>query len=349
MKGLMLRKAGILLLVLAIFSLGLMACGADQGAGDRNNPAVSEGNQADPAAKDQGNQSTPDRIDENGKEADAFPVTVKDGTGTEVTLTKAPERVISLIPSNTEIIYALGYGDKVVGVTSNDNYPEEVTKIAKVGDMNIDVEKVLSLKPDLVLANQYHAKGQVDQVAKMREAGLTVLVVNDPASLEQVYESIAFIAKVTGTAQKGEEIIRQMKARYQAVADKAKRIPEEKKKKVWVEISAPPELYTTGKGTFMDELLKAAGAINVAGKQEGWPKWTEEDAVSSKPEVILLTYNYIPDAIEAVKKRPAWKEVPAVKNGQIYMINGDLVARSGPRLMDGLEEIAKKVYPDVFQ
>lgn len=333
-------RLSFLLLIGAIISFGLVGCGVDQGKGETGasvqNPG--ENKNVTETTQDQGNTNE-----------SAFPVTVKDGTGKEITIQKAPERIISLIPSNTEIIYALGYGDKIVGVTSNDNYPEEVKSKEKVGDMNIDLEKVVSLKPDLVLANQWHASGQVDQVAKMREAGLTVLVVNDATNLEEVYDSIRMLAKVTGTTDKGEEIVQKMKERYQAVVEKAKGIPADQRKKVWVEVSAPPELYTAGKGTFMDELLQAVGAVNVAGNTTGWPKWTEEDAVAAKPDVILLTYNYIPNAVEEVKKRPAWQEVPAVKNGAVYQLDGDLVVRPGPRLMEGLEEIAKDVYPDYFK
>ncbi|CCQ92321.1 Uncharacterized ABC transporter substrate-binding lipoprotein YvrC [[Clostridium] ultunense Esp] len=337
MKQSIFRKLSLFLLILSLVMMGMIGCSTDQGKPEQS------------ASGQLSNPQTTAPTENNQTKENAFPVTVKDGTGKEITVEKAPERIISLIPSNTEIIYALGYGDQIVGVTSNDNYPEEVKNKEKVGDMNVDLEKVVSLHPDLVLANQWHVTGQVDQVAKMREAGLNVLVVNDATSLNQVYESIRLLAKVTGTSDKGEEVIKGMQERYRAVVEKAKTIPADKKKKVWVEISAPPELYTTGKGTFMNELLEAAGAINVANDQEGWPKWTEEQAVAAKPDVILLTYDYVPNAVEEVKKRPAWKEVPAVKNGEIYQLNQDTVSRPGPRLMDALEEIAKDVYPDVFK
>ncbi|MBE3554441.1 MAG: ABC transporter substrate-binding protein, partial [Thermicanus sp.] len=196
------RKLSLFLLILSLIMMGTIGCSTDQGKPEQS------------ASSQLADQQTPPPIEKNQTKENAFPVTVKDGTGKEITVEKAPERIISLIPSNTEIIYALGYGDKIIGVTSNDNYPEEVKTKEKVGDMNVDLEKVVSLNPDLVLANQWHVSGQVDQVAKMREAGLNVLVVNDATSLNQVYESIRLLAKVTDTSDKGEEVIKSMQDRY---------------------------------------------------------------------------------------------------------------------------------------
>jgi iron complex transport system substrate-binding protein len=275
----------------------------------------------------------------------AFPVTVKDGLGEEVTIKSKPQKIVSLIPSNTEIAYALGLGDKIVGVSDFDNYPEDVKKKAKIGGMEFNVEKVISLKPDLVLAHASSVHSSKDGIQQLKDAGITVLVVNDAKSFADVYHSIELVGKATGTADKAQEIINNMKTKLEEIKEKAKQIKPQEQVKVWVEVSPPPQIYTAGKGTFMDEMLQTISAKNVAGGLEGWPMVTEEKAVAYKPDVIITTYG----GAKQVLGRAAWKDVPAVKNKRVYDVNTDLVSRPGPRLVEGVEELAKVIYPEIFK
>ncbi|MGZ0086181.1 ABC transporter substrate-binding protein [Caldibacillus thermoamylovorans] len=275
----------------------------------------------------------------------AFPVTVKDGLGEEVTIKAEPKTIVSLIPSNTEIAYALGLGDKIVGVSDFDNYPEDVKTKTKIGGMEFNVEKIISLKPDLVLAHASSAHNSRDGLKQLKDAGITVLVVNDAKSFADVYASIELIGKATGTVDKAKQVIEGMKEKLSQIEEKAKQIPADKRANVWVEVSPPPQLYTAGKGTFMDEMLQVIAAKNVAGDLEGWPMVTEEKAVAYKPDVIITTYG----GAKQVLERAAWKDVPAVKNKRVYDVNTDLVSRPGPRLAEGVEELAKAIYPDVFK
>jgi len=290
-------------------------------------------------------RTEPAKKGEPKTEQAAFPVTVKDGLGEEVTIEAEPQKIVSLIPSNTEIAYALGLGEKIVGVSDFDNYPEDVKTKTKIGGMEFNVEKIISLKPDLVLAHASSAHNSKDGLQQLKDAGITVLVVNNAASFDDVYASIELIGKATGTADKAEQVIHDMKAKLAEVKEKAKQIPADKQASVWIEVSPPPQLYTTGKGTFMDEMLQIISAKNVAGSLEGWPMVTEEQAVAYKPDVIITTYG----GAEQVIERAAWKDVPAVKNKRVYDVNTDLVSRPGPRLVEGVEELAKAVYPDVFK
>ncbi|ALF11372.1 ABC transporter substrate-binding protein [Parageobacillus thermoglucosidasius] len=287
----------------------------------------------------------PAQKEEPKAEQAAFPVTVKDGLGEEVTIKSEPQKIVSLIPSNTEIAYALGLGDKIVGVSDFDNYPEDVKKKEKIGGMEFNVEKIISLKPDLVLAHASGAHNSKDGLQQLKDAGITVLVVNDAKSFADVYGSIGLIGKATGTAEKAQEIVDNMKTKLAEIKDKAKQIKESDQAKVWVEVSPPPQIYTAGKGTFMDEMLQAISAKNVAGDLEGWPMVTEEKAVAYKPDVIITTYG----GAKQVLDRPAWKDVPAVQNKRVYDVNIDLVSRPGPRLIEGVEELAKAIYPDIFK
>ncbi|MGG2954093.1 ABC transporter substrate-binding protein [Geobacillus stearothermophilus] len=287
----------------------------------------------------------PAKKEEPKTEQAAFPVTVKDGLGEEVTIKAEPQKIVSLIPSNTEIAYALGLGEKIVGVSDFDNYPEDVKTKTKIGGMEFNVEKIISLKPDLVLAHASSAHNSRDGLKQLKDAGITVLVVNDAKSFDDVYASIDLIGKATGTTDKAKQVIDEMKEKLAKIKEKAKQIPADKQANVWIEVSPPPQLYTTGKGTFMDEMLKVISAKNVAGSLEGWPMVTEEKAVAYKPDVIITTYG----GAKQVLARAAWKDVPAVKNKRVYDVNTDLVSRPGPRLVEGVEELAKAIYPDVFK
>ncbi|MGG3160170.1 ABC transporter substrate-binding protein [Geobacillus stearothermophilus] len=287
----------------------------------------------------------PAKKEEPKTEQAAFPVTVKDGLGEDVTIKAEPKKIVSLIPSNTEIAYALGLGDKIVGVSDFDNYPEDVKTKTKIGGMEFNVEKIISLKPDLVLAHASSAHNSRDGLKQLKDAGITVLVVNDAKSFDDVYASIDLIGKATGTTDKAKQVIEEMKEKLAKIKEKAKQIPADKQANVWIEVSPPPQIYTAGKGTFMDEMLQVISAKNVAGSLEGWPMVTEEKAVAYKPDVIITTYG----GAKQVFARAAWKDVPAVKNKRVYDVNTDLVSRPGPRLVEGVEELAKAVYPDVFK
>jgi len=300
-------------------------------------------------------QASKQQNDEKAKqetktEEAAFPVTLQDGLGGELTIESEPEKIVSLIPSNTEIAYELGLGEKIVGVSDFDNYPEDVKNKEKVGGMEFNVEKIISLQPDLVLAHASGAHSSKDGLQQLKDAGINVLVVNDAKTFEDVYESIELIGKATGAVAQAGELVEGMKEKLDEIAEKAKAIKEENQVTVWVEISPAPELYTAAKGTFIHDMLQIISAKNAASDQEGWPMYTEEKAVALNPDVIVITYgDYVQNAGEQVLTRPAWKDVPAVKNKRVHEVNPDIVTRSGPRLVEGVEELAKAVYPEVFK
>jgi iron complex transport system substrate-binding protein len=282
------------------------------------------------------------------QQSSAFPVTVKDALGNEITIEKEPERIVSLIPSNTEIAFELGLGDKMVGVSDFDNYPEEVNNIEKIGGQEFNVEKILSLNPDLVLAHQSGAHNAEEGLNQLRDAGVPVFVVKEAASFDQVYETIQTIGKITGTNNQASEIVQMMKTKVDEIEQKAAEIAEEEQMKVFMEVSGAPTLYTAGKGTFMDEMLTIINAKNII-EEEGWPQVTEEAVIKADPDVIITTYGYyVPDATEQILNRDGWDNVSAVQNKRVYDVNSDLVSRPGPRLIEGVEELAKAVYPEIF-
>nr|WP_106785090.1 ABC transporter substrate-binding protein [Lysinibacillus timonensis] len=277
-----------------------------------------------------------------------FPVTITDDAGREVTIEEQPETIVSIQPSNTEIAFALGLGDKIIGVSDFDNYPEEVLDITKVGGQDMNAELVLSLLPDMALVTDYHYETHPNVLKQFEEAGIEVIVVGSATSFEDVYNKIEMIGEATGTKTEAEEIVADMEGRLQVIKEKAQ-ASVTNPKRVWVEVSPAPDIFTTGQNTFMHEMLESIQATNVAENLEGWVKMTEEEIVQLNPDVIITTYGYyIENPENEVLSREGWAEVPAVKNGQVFDVNNDTVTRPGPRLIEGVETLAKLIYPEVF-
>lgn len=297
--------------------------------------------------KDQANEENKTSVEKKTAET-AYPVTFKDATNTEIVIDKKPEKIVSLMPSNTEITFALGLGDEVVGVSDFDNYPEAATKKEKIGGQEINLEKIISLKPDIVLAHASSAHNSEAGLQQLKDAGITVLVVNDAQNFDQVYDSIEMIGKATGEAAKADEMITGMKDKLAGIQEKAREIKE--KKKILVEVSPAPEIYTPGKNTFMDEMIRLINAENIANDQEGWIKIDQEAMIKRNPDVIITTYGYyVKNPAEQVLSRKGWETVNAVKNKQVIDVDSDRVTRSGPRIVEGVEDLAKAVYPEIFK
>jgi iron complex transport system substrate-binding protein len=269
---------------------------------------------------------------------EGFPVTLTDDTDTAVTIDREPETIVSLMPSMTETAYALGLGEKMTGVTTNDDYPEEVKELETVGDMNIDVEKVVSLEPDLVLASPVNGD---ETIAKLRDLGLTVLAY-EPKHLDDVFSMIRDVGQATGSSDQAETVVSGMEAEKKQAQEVAAAIREEDRVRVWMEVS--PELHTSGKGTFMDELIQLAGGENVAAEHEGWDPVSSEKVVEWNPDVILHTHG----DEKAIQFRGGWKEINALKNDRVEALEGSLVSRPGPRITQGLLQIAEALYPDAY-
>lgn len=325
------QRWGLLSFALLCMLAILTACGTDSGSND--------------AVKDDGTDKGSAKVSEEVVEA--FPVTITDDAGREVTIESEPKSIVSIQTSNTEILYALGVGDRLVGVSDYCNYPEEALKVQKVGGQDMDAELILTLLPDIVFVTTYHHDTHGNILKQYEEAGITVVVTGSASTFDDVYKTMGMIAKATGTSDKADEIIKDMKDRRAVVEEKAKGITD--KKKVWVEVSPAPDIFTTGQNTFMHEMLETINATNAAEDQDGWVKMTEEEIVRLNPDVIITTYGYYVDKpAEQVLARDGWAEVTAIKNEQVFDVDSDTVTRPGPRLIEGVETLAKIIYPEVF-
>lgn len=271
--------------------------------------------------------------------ADSFPVTITDDASRTVTIKSVPQRIVSLAPANTEIAFALGLGEKVVGVTTYDDYPAEVTKIAKVGDFaSPNVEAIAAAKPDLILAT---AGIQADMVAKLEALGATVVVV-DPQTLGGVYTDISRVGEITGSSEAAKKLTASMEAEVAAVRAAVK---DAAPVSAFVEIGQSP-LFTVGSGTLIDELLAIAGGTNVV-KDPGYVAYSTEQVIASDPQVYLATKGSMSDPA-ALKQRAGFDKLLAVKNGRVVILDDNLVSRPGPRVVEGLKQIAIGLHPDAF-
>ncbi|EIO5735760.1 ABC transporter substrate-binding protein [Listeria monocytogenes] len=258
-------------------------------------------------------------------------IEVKDATGNTITLEEAPTKIVSLMPSNTEILFALDLGDKVKGVTAYDDYPKEAQKVEKVTSTSVDTEKIIAIKPDLVLGHESMLATEKDAYQLLKDAGINVFVVPDATDLKAAEKSIITVGKLTGKEKEAKEVTDSMEEQKVVIEKKAKELKTSPK--VWIEIS--PDLYTAGKGTFMNEMLELAGGTNVV-TESGFVPYNEEKVVELQPDIILSVY---PDAKATIQKRAAWKDIPAVKNDKIYEMDANKLSRPGPRLLEGAADI----------
>jgi iron complex transport system substrate-binding protein len=278
----------------------------------------------------------------------ATTLTITDGLGREITLNGPAQHVVSLAPSNTEILFAIGAGDQVVGRDQLSDFPDAAKNVTDVGSTfdALNTESIVSLKPDLVLAAEIN---KPEQVKQLEDLGLTVYYLKNPLTLEEMYGNLEIVARLTGHEQEAATLIESLKARVAAVDEKI--APISSRPNVFYELDGtdPAKPYTAGKGTFINQLIERAGGYNIASDLEGYPQMSLEQVVAADPAFIILgdaRYGITP---ESIAQRPGWENLTAVKNGQVVPFNDDLASRPGPRLVDALEELAKLLRPELFQ
>ncbi|MGE7917340.1 ABC transporter substrate-binding protein [Viridibacillus sp. NPDC093762] len=274
-----------------------------------------------------------------------YPLTETDALGNDVKFTEAPKSIVTLVPSNTEILFALGLEKEITAVSDNDDYPEAATKKEKIGGMEFDAEKIISLNPEVVFAHETLLGTSEAGLQQLRDAGLKVFVVKNAENFDETYTTIEQIGHITGKADEAKKITDDMKAKVKEVQAKVKDV---KQKSAFVETSDEPNIYTAGKDTFMQEMFDLANIKNVTADQTGWFQIDPEEIVKRNPDTIIVKYN-VKNIVEKVKNRQGFDSITAVKNDAVVQVDANLTSRTGPRLAEGLEVIAKAVYPEAFE
>lgn len=256
---------------------------------------------------------------------------------------KSYDRIISLIPSNTEILYELGLEDKVVGVSTVDDYPKEVKDKKQFDAMKLNKEALLKAKPDLILAHESQKSTDGKVLNGLKDSGVKVVYVKDAQSIDEMYETFKQVGKVTGKEKEANALVKETKNNIKKVVNS---VPKDaKSQKVFMEVSSEPEIYTAGKNTFFDDMLKQLKAKNSLSNLDGWQKVSKEAIIKKNPDVMISTMGISEkDYQQIIDKRGGFESLNAVQKGRIEAVNGDQISRPGPRIDDGLKALRDAIY-----
>ncbi len=268
-----------------------------------------------------------------------YPLTITDFEGRKVTIKKEPQRIVSLAPSITETLFYIGAGDKVVGVTTFDDYPPQVKNITKIGGFsNPNIEVIASLKPDLIIGTSMHLQylDQLQQIAPV--------IIVSPKNIEGIYKQIELLGEVTNREEYAQSVVEQMKAKVAEITSMVKN--QTKPKVLFITWWNP--IYVPGNGTFQGELIELAGGRNIFSDLKGWAQVSMEQILARNPDVIILSAHAGINATDLCKSQLV--QTNAMKNGRVFTVsNDDIISRPGPRIVEGLEELAEFLHPKLFK
>ncbi|HBK3297177.1 TPA: ABC transporter substrate-binding protein [Enterococcus faecalis] len=272
----------------------------------------------------------------------------KDRSGKEITLPKEANKIISLVPSTTEVIEDLGKTDKLIAVdTQSSTMMTDLKKLPQMDMMAVDAEKLIALKPQIVYVNDINLASSESVWKQVEDAGITVVNIPTSTSIKAIKEDVQFIADSLSEHEKGQKLIKTMDQEIDEVAKIGKTI--KKPKTVLFEVAALPDIYSFGNGTFLNEMIETIGAKNVLANEKGWLPVTEEAAIAAKPEVILTNVNYMKDPAKEILARKNWENVPAVQNKEVFEIDNMSSSLPNNHITKALKQMAKAVYPEEYK
>ncbi|MEN4042239.1 MAG: cobalamin-binding protein [Anaerolineaceae bacterium] len=276
-------------------------------------------------------------------------ITLVDGLGRTVTLASPAQKVVSLAPSNTEILFALGAGAQVVGRDDFSNYPAEALAVASVGGSmgDYNLEEIARLQPDLVLAAEINTPELVNALENL---DLTVFYLSNPDDIEGIYTNLELVGKLTGRAAEADALSTSLQARVARIDAALQKVTQQPLVFYELDATDPAKPWTAGPGSFLDILVQRAKGKNVGAVLSGeWAQISQEELLVQNPDVILLGNANWGMTAEMVAGRPGWDQIKAVTEGRVYPINDDLISRPGPRQVDGLEELARLLHPQLAE
>jgi iron complex transport system substrate-binding protein len=266
-----------------------------------------------------------------------------DEAGRKVILPQNVDRVVSLAPNLTEIVYAVGAGDRMVGNTEYCDYPAEAKKVTKIGDtMHPSIERIIALHPQLVLVS---TASQLEAFTKQLTEQKIAVYVTNPRNLDEVFRSVEIVGLLLGKSQQAAEVVTELRKRANGVEAAIK---PAKLVTVFYQVAGEP-LYTIGKDAYLTDLVRRAGGVSVTADLPGaFPRYSDESALAARPEAIVLPTGGSMGSANSTVAAPL-KNSPAVQNNRVIKINDDHLSRPGPRLVDGLEEMARALHPEAFR
>jgi iron complex transport system substrate-binding protein len=276
-------------------------------------------------------------------------MTFTDDLGNTIELDGYPKSIVSISASTTEILFAVGAGDQVVGRDEYSTYPEAALNVPSVGAMwdELPTEAILALQPDLVIAAQIISE---DQVQALRDLGLKVYWQANPTSYEGLWKNLRTIAQMTSHEAEAESLIADLDSRVTAVQTEVATVSSRPSTFYELDATDPSNPWTTGSGTFIDYIISQAGGNNAASALQGdYAQLSSEQLIAVNPDIILLADAMYGVTAESVAQRPGWDVINAVKNNAIYPIDPNMMSVPGPRLVNALEETAKILHPELFK
>ncbi len=277
-------------------------------------------------------------------------IQLTDGLGREISLDQPAQKIVSLAPSNTEILYAVGAGSQVIGRDEFSDFPEAAQALANIGGGfgELNMETIVALEPDLVLAADLTPPEQIEAIEKL---GLTVYALPNPVTLDGMYTNLKTVGELTGHSQEATQLVENLQNRVAAVETKVAQVKDRPLAFYELDSTDPDAPWTAGPNTFIDTLISMAGGTNLGGAmQDAWTQVSVEELLVENPDMIILgdaTWGGVTP--EDVQARASWSGLQAVQAGKIYVFDDNLVSRPGPRMVDGLEAFARLFHPELFQ
>jgi iron complex transport system substrate-binding protein len=277
------------------------------------------------------------------------PLKLTDGLGRTIELAAPAQRIVSIAPSNTEILFALGAGSQVVGREEMSDYPAEAKNVTSIGSVfqKLNTEAIVALNPDLILAAEINSP---EQVKALEDLKLNVYYLPNPKTFDELYANLETVGKLTGRSAEAALLNESLKARYDAVIQKVSQAKDAPAVFYEIDATDPTKPYTSGPSTFIDLVITLAGGKNIGGAlKDAFAQISSEELVNQNPDIIVLGDALYGVTAESVAQRPGWDVLNAVKNNQVFPFDDNLISRPGPRLIDGLEQMAKLIHPELFK
>ncbi|ONI44671.1 hypothetical protein AN641_06690 [Candidatus Epulonipiscioides gigas] len=270
---------------------------------------------------------------------------IVDRTGAEIEIKDNYERIVSYAPSITEMLVDLGYGDKIVAITNFDT-ATGVESNPMIFDMiNPDIEALIALEPDLIISSELTAEGGADPLAELRKLGVTVTTIPTATTINDIYIDLEFMGILLGEKETVELLIQDMKNQIAEISAITNLI--EDRKSVYFEISPAPYMYSTGSGTYLNEMITIAGGDNILSDLDNWVSVTDEMVISKNPDIIFTNVTYVENPIEEIKDRNGWANITAVKDNQVFGIENNPTSLPTRNIITGIKEMTKSMYPDL--
>jgi iron complex transport system substrate-binding protein len=281
--------------------------------------------------------------------AQDYPITITDNLGEKIIMEEKPQKIISISPNITEVLFAVGAGENVIGVTTFADYPKEATKLEKIGTITEpNIEKIITMNPDLVVAS---SANKMETIDRLKELNIKVAGFSSD-SINMAIENIKKIGILTGNEEKADKIVAKMYIQIAEIKDLVdKKLKNQDRPKVFYELWSDP-LYTAGIDNFIDDLIYTAGGFNIGRLAETqWPQFSLEKLLVEDPEVYISTPHsaQMKVSVESIKKRERFQSITAIKNDRIYVIDEDILNRPSPRLVTGLSLLTKAIWPDLTE